>query len=262
MDGTLLDSNKRISDITLKAIKDAVQAGKIICLSTGRCIPELVEPLKILTDVKYSIAVSGALIFENSTRKIIDSSSISDEIIRELFQRLDKEDAMIHLLSDLSVVEKKASSDMSPYGMAQYQSMFDKITLKVDSIKDYYLSGLPSINKFNIYCTSENQRIRLKKSLSDLPLCLTYSEVSSLECSPEGVTKGSGLEKLCQHLNIPIHRTIAVGDADNDLEILKTAGLAVAMGNSNQHVLDCSDVIVSDNNHHGCADAIYKYLLS
>ena len=262
MDGTLLNSQKEISGKTLSALQDAYNAGKIIALSTGRCIPELYEPLKILANVQYSISVSGALIFSNSDFDIIYSSAIPEQIVEELFTRLEKEDAMIHLLSDLSVVEKNASSDMSRFGMAVYQGMFDKITMKVDDIRSYYRSGHPAINKFNIYCSSQEQRIRLRKELSDLPLVLTYSEVSSLECSPENTNKGTGLIRLCQHLNIPIEKTIAVGDADNDLEILKTAGLSIAMGNANQQVMDVSDVIVSDNDHDGCVDAIYKYLLS
>lgn len=261
MDGTLLDSNKKISEANLRAISDAVSAGKIITLSTGRCIPELIEPLKILSDVKYSIAVSGALVFENSSLNIIHSSAIPVDIMNELFRRLERENAMIHLLSDLSVVEKDASSHMENYGMSIYQPMFDKITTKVADIREYYTASYPDVNKFNIYCTSQEQRTRLKRELSDLPLCLTYSEVSSLECSPFNTTKSTGLINLCNSLNIPIEETIAVGDADNDIEILKTAGLSVAMGNSNRQVLDISKVTVSDNDHDGCAEAIYKYLL-
>ena len=77
----------------------------------------------------------------------------------------------------------------------------------------------------------------------------------------KGVSKAVGLRKLCEHLHIPISETIAVGDAPNDLEVLKAAGLAVAMGNSRQQILDMADVVVSDCDHDGCAEAIHQYLL-
>ena len=262
MDGTLLDSNKQVSEENLAAIHAAVMAGKVVTLSTGRCIPELTEPLKVLHEVEYSIAVSGGLIFSNRDMKVIHSASIPDAVIEELFTRLEKEDAMIHLLSDDSIVEKEPVAHMDRFGMSIYQPMFEAITTKVDDIRQYYRAHHPKINKFNIYCSSQDQRVRLKKELSDLPLGLTYSEVSSLECTPANTDKGTGLMNLCKYINIPISASIAVGDADNDLEILKTAGLAVAMGNSNRHVLDISDVVVADNDHSGCAEAIYKYLLS
>ena len=54
---------------------------------------------------------------------------------------------------------------------------------------------------------------------------------------------------------------IAVGDADNDLNILETAGLAIAVGNANEHVKAAAAVVVNDCDHDGCAEAIDKYLL-
>ena len=90
---------------------------------------------------------------------------------------------------------------------------------------------------------------------------MAYSEISSLEISAQGVDKGVGLKKLCEYLDIPIDQTIAVGDADNDLGALKYAGLAIAMGNANEHVKKIADVIVADCDHEGCAEAIETYLL-
>ena len=52
-----------------------------------------------------------------------------------------------------------------------------------------------------------------------------------------------------------------VGDADNDREVLQTAGLAIAMGNAADHIKALADVVVADCNHDGCAEAIEKYLL-
>ena len=52
-----------------------------------------------------------------------------------------------------------------------------------------------------------------------------------------------------------------MGDADNDKEALEVAGLSVAMGNAKESIKEISDVIVSDNDHDGCAEVIEKYLL-
>lgn len=67
---------------------------------------------------------------------------------------------------------------------------------------------------------------------------------------------------MCEYLHISMEQTIAVGDADNDLDILKQAGLAVAMGNANENVKNIADVIVNDNDHGGCAQTIRDYLLA
>ena len=58
---------------------------------------------------------------------------------------------------------------------------------------------------------------------------------------------------------IPTCETVAVGDADNDLDVLRAAGLAVAMGNANEHVKEVCDVVVSDNDHDGIVEVIDRF---
>lgn len=262
MDGTLLDSNKELRPESLSAIRKASEAGKIIALSTGRCLPELRAYRHVLSAVRYFICVSGALVVENPSWNTIYESTINPSLVTELFNRTQSEDLMVHILSLDSVVQSSCAQDMNKYNMGIYQQMFDDITYQADNIRDYYLSSKIPVYKLNFYCQNEGQRQHVKSLLADMPLTFSYSEIASYECSPLGTTKGSGLRKLCDYLNIPIERTIAVGDADNDLGILKTAGLAIAMGNSNRRVIEISDVIVSDNDHDGCAEAIYNHLLS
>ena len=95
---------------------------------------------------------------------------------------------------------------------------------------------------------------------SNIDIVLANAESTSLEVSPKGVSKALGLKTLCEHLNITLDEVIVVGDADNDIEALKVAGLSVAMGNAKQHIKDMCDVIVSDNDHDGCVDVIERYL--
>ena len=66
---------------------------------------------------------------------------------------------------------------------------------------------------------------------------------------------------MCELLGVPIEEAIGVGDAFNDVPMLKMAGLGVAMGNSNEEALRAADVVVSDNDHDGIAEIIDKYLL-
>ena len=98
-------------------------------------------------------------------------------------------------------------------------------------------------------------------ALSGVEVELARSETSSLEFSPAGVSKGSGLAELCHITGLPLEATIAVGDSDNDLPILERAGLAVAMGNARERVRQAAGAVVADNDHDGCAEAIRRFLL-
>jgi len=117
------------------------------------------------------------------------------------------------------------------------------------------------VEKLNLFSASADIRERLHSRICGLPLAIAFAEGASLELSPRNVSKASGLVWLCGHLDIPLHKTIIVGDADNDAQVLRIAGLSVAMGNALPHIKELCDVVVADNDHDGCAEAVDRYLL-
>ena len=110
--------------------------------------------------------------------------------------------------------------------------------------------------KINLYHAVPEERTDTRARLECPELDLAYSEVSSVECSAAGVSKGSGLERLCGLLGIPMEACAAVGDAENDIPMLRAAGLGFAMGNAPAHVKTAADRVVSDQDHGGCAEAL------
>ena len=105
-------------------------------------------------------------------------------------------------------------------------------------------------------------RDRTFERLADADVTITRCEVSSLEFTCPGVDKGTGLTALARQLGLGISQAIAVGDADNDLAMLRAAGLGVAMGNAIPAAVAAADVQVADNDHGGCAEAVRRYLLA
>lgn len=261
VDGTLLTSDKKIAPDTMDAIQEASKAGKIITISTGRNMRELPDLLSELPMVDYVIAISGAYVANVKTGEVIFSSTIPQDLSQEIFKLTEDQDLLYHIHGDQSIIPINEGSRMSDYNMGVYQSMFDRITLKVEDLPTYCAKEAPNIYKLNLYCRSTQQRTLLNDRLSHLPLELSYAETASLECSPYGISKGSGLKELCSRLDLKISETIAIGDSENDIAILNTAGLGIAMGNAKESVKAIADVIVNDNDHGGCAEAIYKYLI-
>ncbi len=81
-----------------------------------------------------------------------------------------------------------------------------------------------------------------------------------LEFTKAGVDKGVGLKKLSGILNIPLDQTMAIGDTENDLAIIKSAHIGVAMGNATEQLKADSDYITDTNDNDGVAKAIYHFL--
>ena len=160
-------------------------------------------------------------------------------------------------------LNENQSLRMVHYQMEWLQPTLLKVgTIVPDAFSEIKKNG-GNIEKMCLFHTSVEEREKTCEMLDKEQLPFTYakSEISSLEITPLHMDQSVGLEFLSETLGIPVQEMIMVGDADNDLPALKKAGLAVAMGNANEHVKEIAHVQVADNNHHGCAEAIYKYLL-
>ena len=239
MDGTLLNSRKEITPLTLAALNRAADAGKKIALSTGRCRPELDSYLSLM------------------------KRSLEPSLVKELLKLAIKEGAMMHLLDRESIVQTDQFQHMEQYGMGVYKPMYERVVTAWDNLYETYCASPFPVEKVNFYHTDLESRERTRRRIEEagFPVILADAERGSLEISAAGVDKGSGLRKLCERLNIPVSRTIAAGDADNDISILKAAGLSVAMGNALPHIKELADVTVSDCDHDGCAEIIDSWLL-
>ncbi len=262
MDGTLLNDEKQISERTLDAIHRAVSAGKTVALSTGRGIAELNDYKGVLQDVHYYVCESGALIYDAFADKILHQELFPEEVIHQIIDIVSQEDVMIYIMSNgRTYADRKKVADLGHYHMAQYQDLMESIVTRVDDIVSFYCQNSLPVTKLDLFAASVGIRERLREQMTILPVEAACVEVTSLELSPEGVHKGSGLLWLCEYLGIDQSQTIMVGDSPNDLEGLKVAGLSIAVANAQESVRDLCDAIVADNNHDGCAEAIDRYLL-
>ena len=82
------------------------------------------------------------------------------------------------------------------------------------------------------------------------------------EVMPQNITKATGLKELAQKLRISRTDIMAIGDALNDLEMLKAAGFSVAMGNASPEVKAAADLVTGSNDDASVAQAIAKYVLN
>ena len=243
MDGTLLRSDKTISDNCLSAIREALDAGRQVAICTGRPIAETRPYFGILKDVRYYICECGAVIYDR-------------------MEQIPLEEMMPQpMINGVSYVNAADVPRMRHFNMSVYQKLYEQVAVKADDVCRVALENISNIDKFNLYHTTVEGRARTRRRLADAPVDCTYSEISSLEVSVPGVTKGSGLLDLAAKLGIAAEETIGVGDAENDVPMIRSAGLGIAMSNGFDSARNAADVIAPDNDSDGCAWAIRRYLL-
>ena len=185
-------------------------------------------------------------------------------IIEEILTITEHQDLMFYYIANgrgYSEIEKV--DHMDHYQMEIYQPLLKNNIRLVSNIREHIKQHIACIEKINIFTVTPEERIKLQKSVSHLPVMLTNSEPNALEITADGISKASDAAiSESKKLNIPLEQTIAVGDSTNDIEIMKVAGLSIGMGNSMQEVKDICKVLVSDNDHNGCVEAIEKYLIA
>lgn len=103
----------------------------------------------------------------------------------------------------------------------------------------------------------------LRETLQDYDtIKVTWSHQNLVEISQKGVSKETGIRILCNHLGIDLSEVMAIGDNRNDVELIQTAGLGVAMGNAQPELRAVADTVTATNEADGVAKAIATYLLT
>ncbi|MBQ6132311.1 MAG: HAD family phosphatase [Selenomonadaceae bacterium] len=260
MDGTVLNSDKKISPRTKVALDELMKRGVYVVVSTGRNLAELTDYRGELKSMNYGIVISGGMIYDFFRDEPVKVHAVDEPTILKLIYFGLETRAMIHLHTVHKSVAREADiQNMAAFGMGVYQDMFDRICERYDDPKAYVHAHPGEVIKVNLYHRDKISRDKNFERIKPLNLSISYAEAFNLEMSPANVTKGSGLIELCDFLKIDIAQTVAIGDADNDREILQTAGLGVAMGNASDAIKNLADFVTLDNDNDGVAFAIEKF---
>ncbi|EHJ56656.1 cof-like hydrolase [Streptococcus urinalis FB127-CNA-2] len=264
LDGTLLNSEKKIPKKNSEAIKAAVEAGVKIVLCTGRPksgTKPFFEQLGLgLQNEEYVILNNGCSTYSTKNWELVAYHQLTPRQI-EALQSLTLSFPEIELTVTGENTYFSVSERVSKLVSDDAKSVFT--TCQAASIEA--IEASQEILFQAMYMGPEEALDVFEKQYGP-ELRNAYSPVRSqkhiYEVMPKDVTKATGLRELAVVLGIDPEEIMALGDAANDLEMLQFAGLSVAMGNASQKVKDNCDVITLDNDQAGVGEAIYKYVLN
>ncbi len=258
LDGTLFDNIKNISNENKRAIKEARKKGAYIVLATGRPfngVKATLEELGLTSKKDYVIIYNGGKILNVGTKEVIHSSTIKGSYVKELYKKSLDENVFIHAFKEN---EDLITPQKNPYTLVE--ETINKINADVfnfNIIKDDDLF----IKAMLVEKDEEITRITPKfKELYKGKYSVLRSSKIFLEFLNKNTNKGKALEFLANYLNIDMKETMAIGDADNDIPMIKKAHVGVAMENAFNEVLEVADFITKSNLNSGVAYAIDKYI--
>ena len=259
LDGTLLTSDKKISQRNLKALAAARAKGVKVVLTTGRPLKAMEFLLDELgtagLEDEYTITFNGGLVQRN-TGEIIDKTVFSHADVVRIFEETQKLALPLDAISE-GVVYQLQSEQKSLYAQANPYLQFEHVSLND-------LSEELTYNK----CVTAFDPSSIDKPLPQISpdLFERYEIFKSrdmlLEWSPKNVHKATGLAKLSQHLGLDSSQIMACGDEANDRSMIEWAGLGVAMGNATEEIKAVAKVVAPlTNDEDAVAWAIENYIL-
>lgn len=260
MDGTLLTSDKKVSESNEAAIKAAEKKGVKIVLASGRPLAGLtryLEELDLLKGDDFVLSFNGGLVQNTKTGEIVSKVSLKGADLKYIYEISKSLNINIHAFSAKEgLIAPKASQ------YTEYEATLNGIDF---TIKDFSeVDDDEDIIKVMMIDPQE----MLDPAIEKLPneVYEKYSVFKSapffLEFTNKEVDKGLGLKRLGEHLGIKQEEIIACGDAGNDLSMVKYAGLGVAMGNATDEVKEAAEFITSSNDEDGIALVIEKFILN
>lgn len=299
MDGTLLNPQKVITPAVHEAIRAYMHRGGRVTIASGR-FPGSVwlhaQAAKMNTPL---IALNGAVILDEVTGQLKQGTALPPEQLRELIRFVEGCGAYVQLygynklyvreLNDMNTrwplanVVVSLDKELNEKNYAQQVKMIQVVA--VGDLQQFVsdpLTPAPSIYKATVIgqtpeliselikvlekqrnpqLLGQTQQPILAQPQSEKVFTLTRTGRHRFDVNAYGVSKRTALETLCRELHIPSTEVAAVGDYDNDIDMLSWAGLGVAMGNAGPHIKQLAKVVTSSNEEDGVARVIQKYLL-
>ena len=256
LDGTMLPSGDIVSSENIAAVQCAVRAGVTVTIATGRMFEAALPVAEALGVDVPIIAYNGALIKSPSGR-IYEEHAIDPMLARDIITFAQAQGWYI----------QSYSGGVLRYAVACEESRFyedsQKITGKAvgrDGMLAYVTGNCKLLLVTEGRAVSE-ARAQMLMDAFGAHIGVTRSADRLVEIVVKGVSKASALTALAAKLGITADETMAIGDAYNDLPMLKAAGKSVAMGNAFPEVKEEADYETLSCTENGLAAAIYTYVL-
>ena len=258
LDGTLNNDQKTIDAPTLQSLFSAQARGIRLLLASARPLPGLYKERDALNLTAHNgllMAYNGGLIVKAGTGKRLAACSMELEQAKSILREL-KRLPVTPILDD----GKQFYVENADGYMVQYECWNNRMACAV--LPD--LAERLSFSPCKILMSVDPSLLREAQSAiaSFLPPELTVVQTAPfyLEVIPASVNKGEGLRSACRSAGIDMRQTIAFGDSQNDIEMLRAAGVGVAMGNASEDVKTAADMVTLSNNENGIAAALERLL--
>ena len=259
IDGTLQTSDYRITDATIAAFKKVNEKGIKVVLATGRTFSEAAESVDAIGAFPYLIGVNGAMTMNLETGEILNEAYLPERDVVKIIDLLRELRVFYEMYTAYgTMAEPWAKTYFGTTGI--HHNYFENCLSKMFYLNDIKVFAKRT-HKFFIATQDADMKEKLEKLCKDMDVLVISSLDAHIEIVPKDCSKFTGAKIVCEKMGVSFDEVMAIGDAENDMDILKAAGIGVAMENAPDFVKQCADYVTLSNDENGAADAINRLLL-
>lgn len=265
LDGTLLNERKELTDHTKKVLEEACARGVQIVIATGRPMTGVPKEVLAIPGMKYIVTSNGGRVLDLETGQVVYEKPVPHKTAERILRITQRYETMNEIYFDgIGYVQENElkqvhlyvkKTPMQEYIVTTRQSIKD-IWEKMDAMGDKGLDKVHAL--FADQKELEQARIQVE-ALGEVEISSSLG--NNMEMNAPGVHKGEALLRLGELLEIARDEIMACGDGGNDLAMIQTVGLGVAMENAVFEVKQAADYITSSNEEEGVARAIERFVL-
>ena len=264
LDGTLFsDDHLTVSEKNKETLKSAHEIGIKLAVATGRTVSTIGDICIQVPQIDYIMFSNGAGVYDRHSKKIIYKNCMPWNLADSILPFIENHSKFIEFYIDGKAYAQKKPGDEFPYEIIP--DVFIKELGKGITVLQDFKSELNGrdVEKVIFYLDSKsNYEAVFDRLSSNRDIFVTSSVKSSIEFTKAGTDKGSALMGMCKYLNISESETMALGDAGNDIPMLKAAGYGIAMQNADTNTKESADFVTKSNTEDGVSFAIKKYALN
>ncbi len=265
LDGTLLDSNRKVPERNARALRKAAEKGIKIMLCSGRAFEVQAGFAEEMGIDPICASANGARIDMGLKGPTLEENPIEPEMAKKVFDALmDRgmyfmayargRNYMFNIDEQKRLKKHHHEPGLRYYGSTPFEVVGDSEAARQEAWQAAY--------KF--VCFGEDYDARfdeLKEELKELGLSISSSWRDNMEIMRPGIDKGYAIRRVCAEFGIPTECAMAFGDNTNDLPMFEAAGWPVAMGNGEKCAIDMAKIIAPPNHEAGVGAVIEEMVL-
>lgn len=255
IDGTLLNDEHQLSEVTIQTVRRVHDEGATIVLCSGRA-PQSVFPILDLLGLEGTIiAHNGASTVLSEGHEVVHDYSFETKEYTALFNFLRDKKVHFDVCTPFDLfVESATQEEMDIYAQFFVQPILIPDVMEIPRIVKMTLAAEQDL-------IDEAEKVLRDRGMI-IGLNMFRSGLNFVDLVHEKATKGNALKEFADSIGVKYDQIMAIGNYYNDVEMIKLAGLGIAMGNSPDDLKQLAQDVTVTNNEDGVAKALIKYCLS